>query len=170
VLKINVMNMNNQRKLYSQGMAPLVRTSPGKSRWERVRERPAAEVRLQRLSEPQGNSSSPCVSSSSSLQIVDNQFILSFSHRLLEARGVTTYFSFCFPFSYRECQEMMQQLDQSQPDAAELSPSRYTHTHTHTHTHTLLHTPSPPAPRTACTTSGSCCAGPWRGTGWTCSR
>ncbi|XP_056267126.1 cytosolic carboxypeptidase-like protein 5 isoform X2 [Pseudoliparis swirei] len=98
VLKINVMNMNNQRKLYSQGMAPLVRTSPGKSRWERVRERPAAEI-------------------------VDNQFILSFSHRLLEARGVTTYFSFCFPFSYRECQEMMQQLDQSQPDAAELSPS-----------------------------------------------
>lgn len=44
-LKINVMNMNNQRKLYSQGMAPLVRTLPGKSRWERVRDRPTAEVR-----------------------------------------------------------------------------------------------------------------------------
>lgn len=43
-LKINVMNMNNQRKLYSQGMAPLVRTLPGKNRWERVRDRPTSEV------------------------------------------------------------------------------------------------------------------------------
>lgn len=43
-MKINVMNMNNQRKLYSQGMAPLVRTLPGKNRWERVRDRPTSEV------------------------------------------------------------------------------------------------------------------------------
>lgn len=46
ILKINVMNMNNQRKLYSQGMAPLVRTLPGKNRWERVRDRPTSEVNL----------------------------------------------------------------------------------------------------------------------------
>ncbi|KAG7244305.1 hypothetical protein INR49_004445 [Caranx melampygus] len=78
ILKINVMNMNNQRKLYSQGMAPL---------------------------------------------IVENQFILSFTHRLLEVRGATTYFSFCYPFSYAECQEMLQQLDESYPNAAQLSPS-----------------------------------------------
>lgn len=44
LLKINVMNMNNQRKLYSQGMAPLVRTVPGRARWERVRDRPTCEV------------------------------------------------------------------------------------------------------------------------------
>lgn len=44
LLKINVMNMNNQRKLYSQGMAPLVRTLPGKNRWERIRDRPTSEV------------------------------------------------------------------------------------------------------------------------------
>ncbi|XP_008294531.1 cytosolic carboxypeptidase-like protein 5 isoform X2 [Stegastes partitus] len=98
LLKINVMNMNNQRKLYSQGMAPLVRTLPGKNRWERVRDRPTSEI-------------------------VDNQFILSFTHRLLEVRGATTYFSFCFPFSYNECQEMLQQLDGNYPNAAQLSPS-----------------------------------------------
>ncbi|XP_044024321.1 cytosolic carboxypeptidase-like protein 5 isoform X2 [Siniperca chuatsi] len=98
ILKINVMNMNNQRKLYSQGMAPLVRTLPGKNRWERIRDRPTSEI-------------------------VDNQFILSFTHRLLEVRGATTYFSFCYPFSYSECQEMLQQLDQSYPNAAQLSPS-----------------------------------------------
>ncbi|XP_028996769.1 cytosolic carboxypeptidase-like protein 5 [Betta splendens] len=98
VLKINVMNMNNQRKLYSQGMAPLVRTLPGKNRWERVRDRPTTEI-------------------------VDNQFILSFTHRLSEVRGATTYFSFCYPYSYSECQEMLQHLDGRYPSVAQLSPS-----------------------------------------------
>ncbi|XP_040919761.1 cytosolic carboxypeptidase-like protein 5 isoform X2 [Toxotes jaculatrix] len=98
ILKINVMNMNNQRKLYSQGMAPLVRTLPGKNRWERIRDRPTSEI-------------------------VDNQFILSFTHRLSEVRGATTYFSFCYPFSYTECQEMLQQLDGSYPNTSQLSPS-----------------------------------------------
>ncbi|XP_054617290.1 cytosolic carboxypeptidase-like protein 5 isoform X2 [Dunckerocampus dactyliophorus] len=97
LLKVNVMNMNNQRKLYSQGMAPLVRTVPGKNRWERVRDRPTTEI-------------------------VRNQFILSFTHRLPDVRGATTFFSFCFPFSYTECQEMMQRLDKSYQNGAELSP------------------------------------------------
>uniref|UniRef100_A0A665VW37 Cytosolic carboxypeptidase-like protein 5 n=1 Tax=Echeneis naucrates TaxID=173247 RepID=A0A665VW37_ECHNA len=98
ILKINVMNMNNQRKLYSQGMAPLVRTLPGKNRWERIRDRPTSEI-------------------------IENQFILSFTHRLLEVRGATTYFSFCYPFSYKECQDMLQQLDESYPNAAQLNSS-----------------------------------------------
>ncbi|XP_077408066.1 cytosolic carboxypeptidase-like protein 5 [Vanacampus margaritifer] len=98
VLKINVMNMNNQRKLYSQGMAPLVRTFPGKDKWERVRDRPVIEL-------------------------VRSQFILSFTHRLVEVRGATTFFSFCFPFSYAECQEMLQRLDDSHRDSAQLGPA-----------------------------------------------
>lgn len=44
LLKINVMNMNKQSKLYSQGMAPFVRTFPVRMRWERVRDRPTFEV------------------------------------------------------------------------------------------------------------------------------
>ncbi|KAL2081963.1 hypothetical protein ACEWY4_021781 [Coilia grayii] len=87
LLKINVMNMNKQSKLYSQGMAPFVRTLPVKTRWERVRERPTFELS-------------------------ENQFTLSFVHRLLEVRSATTYFAFCYPFSYSECQDMLQQLDQ----------------------------------------------------------
>ncbi|XP_050964143.1 cytosolic carboxypeptidase-like protein 5 isoform X1 [Labeo rohita] len=86
LLKINMMNMNKQSKLYSQGMAPFVRSLPVRTRWERVRDRPAFEMS-------------------------DSQFILSFVHRLLDVRGVTTYFSFCYPFSYTECQDMMLQLD-----------------------------------------------------------
>ncbi|XP_048012219.1 cytosolic carboxypeptidase-like protein 5 isoform X3 [Megalobrama amblycephala] len=87
LLKINMMNMNKQSKLYSQGMAPFVRALPVKTRWERVRDRPT-------------------------FVMSDSQFILSFVHRLLDVRGVTTYFSFCYPFSYTECQDMMLQLDQ----------------------------------------------------------
>ncbi|XP_051880837.1 cytosolic carboxypeptidase-like protein 5 isoform X4 [Pristis pectinata] len=81
------MNMNKQSKLYSQGMAPFVRTLPGRPRWERIRDRPTYEM-------------------------VENQFILSFMHRFLEYRGATTYFAFCFPFTYAECQEMLMQLDE----------------------------------------------------------
>ncbi len=66
----------------------------------------------------------PFLLSSVTFQIVDNQFILSFTHRLLEVRGATTFFSFCYPFSYSECQEMLQQFDKSYPNAAQLSPSR----------------------------------------------
>lgn len=86
LLKINMMNMNKQSKLYSQGMCPFVRSLPGRARWERVRDRPA-------------------------FQMWDSQFMLSFVHRLLEVRGVITCFSFCYPFSYSECQDMMLQLD-----------------------------------------------------------
>ncbi|XP_021563122.1 cytosolic carboxypeptidase-like protein 5 [Carlito syrichta] len=38
------MNMNKQSKLYSQGMAPFVRTLPTRPRWERIRERPTFEA------------------------------------------------------------------------------------------------------------------------------
>lgn len=44
LIKINIMNMNKQSKLYSQGMAPFVRTLPSRPRWERVRDRPTFEV------------------------------------------------------------------------------------------------------------------------------
>ncbi|XP_030200513.1 cytosolic carboxypeptidase-like protein 5 isoform X2 [Gadus morhua] len=97
LLKVTVMNMNKQNKLYSQGMAPLVRTVPGKTRWERVRDRPTFEM-------------------------VESQFTLSFTHRLSETRGASTFFSFCFPFSYSESQDMLQQLDQSYPNNAVLHP------------------------------------------------
>ncbi|XP_048841776.1 cytosolic carboxypeptidase-like protein 5 isoform X2 [Brienomyrus brachyistius] len=98
LLKINVMNMNKQSKLYSQGMAPLVKTLPVRPRWERVRDRPTFEM-------------------------VESQFILSFSHRFLEGRGTTTYFAFCYPFSYSECQNMLLQLDQRFSGSQHLGPN-----------------------------------------------
>ncbi|XP_054978610.1 cytosolic carboxypeptidase-like protein 5 isoform X4 [Sorex araneus] len=87
LIKINIMNMNKQSKLYSQGMAPFVRTVPTRPRWERVRDRPTFEM-------------------------TETQFVLSFVHRFLEGRGATTFFAFCYPFSYSDCQDLLNQLDQ----------------------------------------------------------
>ncbi|XP_064605569.1 cytosolic carboxypeptidase-like protein 5 isoform X2 [Liolophura sinensis] len=86
VIKINIMNMNRQGKLYSQGHSPFTKTVPGKPRWERTRDRPSWET-------------------------VDGQFILSFTHRFLEFRGATTFFAFCYPWSYTESQEQLVELD-----------------------------------------------------------
>ncbi|XP_062825062.1 cytosolic carboxypeptidase-like protein 5 isoform X1 [Anolis carolinensis] len=102
VIKIHIVNMNKQTKLYSQGMAPLVKTVPARPRWERVRERPAFEM-------------------------VETQFVLSFVHRFLDCRGATTYFAFCYPFSYTECQEMLAQLDAHFAECRHLSPSSVQH-------------------------------------------
>ncbi|XP_022429940.1 cytosolic carboxypeptidase-like protein 5 isoform X2 [Delphinapterus leucas] len=87
LIKINVMNMNKQSKLYSQGMAPFVRTLPTRPRWERIRDRPTFEM-------------------------TETQFVLSFVHRFVESRGATTFFAFCYPFSYSDCQDLLNQLDQ----------------------------------------------------------
>ena len=56
--------------------------------------------------------------------MVETQFVLSFVHRFLEHRGATTYFAFCYPFSYTECQEMLAQLDGRFQECRHMSPSR----------------------------------------------
>ncbi|XP_030345157.1 cytosolic carboxypeptidase-like protein 5 isoform X4 [Strigops habroptila] len=98
VIKLHILNMNKQSRLYSQGMSPFVRTLPVRPRWERIRERPSFEM-------------------------VETQFVLSFVHRFLEHRGATTYFAFCYPFSYTECQEMLAQLDSRFQECRHMSPS-----------------------------------------------
>lgn len=44
LLKIHIMNLNRQGKLYIQGMSPFVKVVPGRNKWERIRERPTYEV------------------------------------------------------------------------------------------------------------------------------
>ena len=44
-IKLNVMNMNRQGKLYGQGMTPVVKTVPSRiSKWERIRDKVTNEV------------------------------------------------------------------------------------------------------------------------------
>lgn len=49
LIKLHILNMNKQSRLYSQGMSPFVRTLPVRPRWERIRERPSFEVRARAL-------------------------------------------------------------------------------------------------------------------------
>lgn len=44
LLRINIMNLNRQGKLYGQGMAPLVKVVPSRNKWERIRDKPKYEV------------------------------------------------------------------------------------------------------------------------------
>lgn len=53
-----------------------------------------------------------CYFPSSAPQMTETQFVLSFVHRFLEGRGATTFFAFCYPFSYSDCQDLLSQLDQ----------------------------------------------------------
>jgi len=46
--------------------------------------------------------------------------VLSFYYRFGESRGSTVYFAFCYPWSYTETQQQLQQLDEQFLDADSL--------------------------------------------------
>lgn len=50
LVKLNIVNLNRQSKMYSQGMAPVFRVSPGRNHWERIREKPTFNVSVQIVS------------------------------------------------------------------------------------------------------------------------
>ncbi|XP_029640664.1 cytosolic carboxypeptidase-like protein 5 isoform X2 [Octopus sinensis] len=87
MIKINIMNMNRQGKLYSQGYCPVIYTVPGSNKWERLQEKPVFDT-------------------------IDGQFILSFCYRFTEIKGATTYFAFAYPHSYIECQNNINELEE----------------------------------------------------------
>lgn len=45
LVKLNLVNLNRQVKMYSQGMAPVFRILPGRGLWDRIREKPTYTVR-----------------------------------------------------------------------------------------------------------------------------
>ncbi|XP_047098849.1 cytosolic carboxypeptidase-like protein 5 [Schistocerca piceifrons] len=86
VVKLNIVNLNKQSKMYSQGMAPVYRIVPGRNSWDRIKEKPT-------------------------FVIEDNTFILSFKYRTLENLRSITYFAFTYPYSYTDLQNMLCSLD-----------------------------------------------------------
>lgn len=46
LVRINMVDLNRQGKMYSQGMAPVYRILPLKPQWERVKEKPIYNVRI----------------------------------------------------------------------------------------------------------------------------
>ncbi|XP_054266255.1 cytosolic carboxypeptidase-like protein 5 [Macrosteles quadrilineatus] len=86
LVKLNMVNLNRQSKMYSQGMAPVFRISPGRSSWERIRDKPTFNTE-------------------------DNVFTMSFKYRTLENLRSITYFAFTYPYSYSELQTSLSLID-----------------------------------------------------------
>lgn len=82
LVKMNVMNLNKQAKLFSQGMHPVIKHgSSGK--WERMKEKP-------------------------SFYVTDENFILSINHRTHEnIEDNLTFYAFTFPYTYTEQQDAL---------------------------------------------------------------
>ncbi|GFR16254.1 hypothetical protein TNCT_170771 [Trichonephila clavata] len=87
VIKINVMNLNRQGKLYFHGMKPVFKIVPSKEGWKRI----------------PGKVDFRCAQ--------DGNFIISFCHTLPSEQDSITYFAFTYPFSYTECQTMLDDID-----------------------------------------------------------
>lgn len=86
VVKLNVMNLNKQAKLFSQGMHPVVKHGSN-AKWERMKEKP-------------------------SFYPTEENFILSFYHRTHEnIEDNLTFYAFTFPFTYTEQIEMLENFD-----------------------------------------------------------
>ncbi|XP_019547822.2 uncharacterized protein LOC109418093 [Aedes albopictus] len=85
IVKFNVMNLNKQAKLFSQGMHPVTKVGPG-GRWERIKDKP-------------------------SYSIANDVFFISFLHRAPESSETKTYYAFTFPFTYNELLEQLGNFD-----------------------------------------------------------
>lgn len=85
-IRFNIMNLNRQARLFEMGMLPVFRTVPGHEKWARIYIRPCWEV-------------------------VNEDFKMSFIHRMTDAKNSITYFAFCFPHSYEDMQTLLNTYD-----------------------------------------------------------
>ncbi|XP_063701182.1 cytosolic carboxypeptidase-like protein 5 [Culicoides brevitarsis] len=87
VVKINIMNLNKQAKLFSQGMHPVIRVGPN-GKWERIKEKPAYFM-------------------------TNDSFILTFLHKNSDKPdAVKIYYAFTFPYTYTEQQDQLAIYDE----------------------------------------------------------
>jgi hypothetical protein len=82
LVRLNIVDLNRQGKMYSQGMAPVYRVIPGKFQWDRIRDKPIYNT-------------------------IDDIFTLSFKFKTPENVQSITYFAFTYPFSYTDLQKML---------------------------------------------------------------
>ncbi|XP_031618477.1 cytosolic carboxypeptidase-like protein 5 [Contarinia nasturtii] len=85
VCKLNIVNLNKQAKLFSQGMHPVIRVGEN-GKWERTKHSPVYNVN-------------------------DNEFVLSFLHKPQTDIATKFYYAFTFPFTYTECQNQLARFD-----------------------------------------------------------
>ncbi|KAG5898456.1 hypothetical protein JTB14_015465 [Gonioctena quinquepunctata] len=85
-VRFNMVDLNRQGKMYSQGMAPVYRILPSKPKWERILDKPTFSLN-------------------------DNIFTLTFKVRTPENPENTMYFAFTYPFSYTDLEKMLVNID-----------------------------------------------------------
>ncbi|CAK9795253.1 Cytosolic carboxypeptidase-like protein 5 [Anthophora quadrimaculata] len=87
-VKFNIVNLNRQVKMFSQGMCPVFKIIPGHLHWERIRERPTY-----------------------TLDQKGSDFTLSFTYVTPENPKAMTYFAFTYPFSYNDLQNYLRRIE-----------------------------------------------------------
>lgn len=95
-VKLNVMNLNKQAKLFSQGMHPVIRHGSN-GKWERMKEKPT-------------------------FYATEENFILSFIHRVSNhenSEDSSTFYAFTFPFTYTEQLNALDSYDSKFEKSAE---------------------------------------------------
>lgn len=85
LVKLNIVDLNKQGRMYRDGMAPVFRVNSNRP-WERIRDKPAYTME-------------------------NNVFVLSFKYRTLESPKSITYFAFTYPYSYSDLQSNLNLLD-----------------------------------------------------------
>ncbi|XP_025409754.1 cytosolic carboxypeptidase-like protein 5 isoform X2 [Sipha flava] len=87
-VRLNLVNLNKQSKMYSQGMTPVFKVDLGKSEKPNAKFSKASWFRIKEIP---------------TYQVNENQeFVLSFSHRSLENIEATTYYAFTYPYTYTD--------------------------------------------------------------------
>lgn len=79
------------------GMLPVFRTLPGHEKWSRIYTKPSWQCTEQ------------------------NNFIMSFIHRIPDKKESISYFAFCFPYSYEESQTALEKLDREYEHCKQLN-------------------------------------------------
>nr|XP_023023775.1 cytosolic carboxypeptidase-like protein 5 isoform X2 [Leptinotarsa decemlineata] len=95
-VRFNMVDLNRQGKMYSQGMAPVYRILPSKPKWERILDKPT-------------------------FSITDDIFTLTFKFRTPENADSITYFAFTYPFSYVDLEKMLMNIDSKYSDVKPVS-------------------------------------------------
>lgn len=110
ICKLNVVNMNKQAKLFSQGMHPVVRIGDN-GKWELTKDNPTYFVRITF----DDHISIAFVLKMSYLsyytQVENENFTLSFLHKPGDNIDVKYYYAFTFPFTYTDCQLQLDYFD-----------------------------------------------------------
>lgn len=96
-VRLNIIDINKQAKMYSQGMAPVFKVVPGKPIWERIRDKLTYST----------NS--------------ENIFSLSFKYRTPDNPDAIVYFAFTYPYSYMDLQHSLRLIDEKYLHAPRLS-------------------------------------------------